>query len=134
MFKKTIASILTVLILINSIGCYTYSQIKKEDTIKLESNDKVKITTLDGKEYYLTNVEIEESILRGYTYGYEYRYHSYRKEKDVTAVTIPTEEIKEIEIDKINPYLTALVAITGVIGVFMILMIAHPISIDLRGF
>ena len=68
MIKKCIASILIILILINSIGCYSYNQIKKEDTEKLGKDDKVKITTLDNNVYYLHNVEIQGSVLKGLKY------------------------------------------------------------------
>jgi len=63
------------------LGCYAYSQIKKEDTEKLEDDDKVKITTSDEKVYYLTNIELQDSILNGYTFEYEYKIYSYLKDQ-----------------------------------------------------
>ena len=65
MIKKSIASILIILILINSIGCYSYNQIKKEDTEKLKEDNEVKITTIDEKVYILHDVQIIGSILKG---------------------------------------------------------------------
>ena len=118
MIKKSIASILILLIFINSIGCHTYNQIKKEDTEKLDRNDKVKITTLDGKEYILTDVEIQGPILKGRVYKstYEQITQGSRKDKDTEEANleeriIPIEEIKKIEVDKYNPHTSALTVI-----------------------
>ena len=112
MIRKGIASILIILILINSIGCYSYNQIKKENTGEFEKDDEVKITTLDEKVYYLHDVEIQGSILKGY--GYKYIYWGYRNKRE--EVVIPTDQIKKIEVDKFNPAITALTVVL-IIGI-----------------
>ena len=57
-------NILIILIFINSIGYHTYNQIKKEDTVKLESNDRVKITTLDEKSISFTMSRFRDQYLK----------------------------------------------------------------------
>ena len=109
MIKKSTAIILTILILSNSIGCYMYSQIEKEDVAKLERDDNVKITTMDGKEYYLTRIKLQEPILKGHVNKYGFSINL--KNTDIEQITIPTEEIKEIKVDKINPYLTVVTVV-----------------------
>ena len=116
MIKKSIASVLIILILINSIGCYSYSQIKKEDTEKLWADDEVKITTIDEKVYILTDVEIQGSILRGYGHKDEYVFGFIRK-RGVEEVVIPTDQIKKIEVNKFDPYQTAALTIVLIIGI-----------------
>lgn len=116
MIKKSIASILIILILINSIGCYSYSQIKKEDSEELEVDDEVKITTLDEVVYILVDVEIQGSILKGHRLEYIYwRDYGF----DLEEVLIPTEQIKKIEIDKFDPVQTVFL---------IVLIIAIPVA------
>jgi hypothetical protein len=104
-----IASIFIILLLI--MGCYSYNLIKKEDIEKIEEYDEVKITTLVDKVYYLHNVEIQGSVLK----GYKYIIQPYR-EKRVEEVVIPTDQIKKIEVDKFNPAITALTVVL-IIGI-----------------
>ena len=112
MMKKSIASVLVLLILINSIGCYSYSQIKKEDAEKIEEGDEVKITTIYEKVYYLHDVEIQGSILKGY--GYKYISWGYQNKRE--EIVIPTQQIKKIEVDKFNPAITVLTVVL-IIGI-----------------
>lgn len=104
MVKKSTAWLITFLILINTTGCYTYSQIEKETKVGLEGNNKVKIITLDGKEYTLTKVEIQGSIVKGREY--ENRSPGNRKDTDIKRVTRSTEQIKKI-MDE-DPFLSRL--------------------------
>ncbi len=113
MMKKSIASVLVLLILINSIGCYSYSQIKKEDAEKIEKDDEVKITTIYEKVYYLHDVQIKGSKLKGlyYTSSSNPRYR-----REVEEVVIPTDQIKKIEIKSSDTGLTVLTIII-IIGI-----------------
>ena len=124
MIKKSIVSILTILILIHSIGCYSYSQFKKEDIIEIENKDKVRITTIDEKVYHLKEVEIEGSILKGYRYEIIYRRDLQRREKVIVGdqVLIPTNHIKEMEVDEFNPYLTVAVIMAIPVTIFLIVL------------
>jgi hypothetical protein len=100
MIKKGIASILIILILINSIGCYSYQQIKKEE---IEKDNKVKITTLDNKDYYLHNVEIQGSVLKGFKY-----IKSHYGQRKAEEVVIHLEEIKTLEVLQYDKTLTTI--------------------------
>ena len=113
MIKKSIASLLIILILINSIGCYSYSQINTESAVIFKEDDKVKITTLDEKIYILYNVKIGESEIKGVTY----LTHS-EKLGDIRGkeVVIPTEQIKRIEVEKHNTGRTVL-AVVLIVGI-----------------
>ena len=103
MIKKSIASILIVLILINSIGCYSYSQINMEDTEKIVEGNKVKITTIEEKVYILTDVMIDSSHIRGMASLSQSELLAGEQKKEIA---IPFEEIKEIEIRAYDSTLT----------------------------
>ena len=66
MIKKTIASILILIIFINSIGCMvSYKQIGINKYDEIEEAREIRLTTVDNKEYILRNVRIEGSIISG---------------------------------------------------------------------
>ena len=65
MIKKSIASILIILISINSIGCMSYHKIRIDDQNKIEEADEVRLTTVNNKKYQLRNVKIEGSKIFG---------------------------------------------------------------------
>ena len=65
MIKKSIASILIILIFINSIGCVSYKPIGIVDKNEIEEAREIRLTTVDNKEYILTNVLVEDSVLSG---------------------------------------------------------------------
>jgi len=113
MVNKSIARVLIILILIHNIGCYTYSQIEKDDMIEIEKDDEIKITTLNGKVYKLTDVEIQGSVLKGHRLEF-----MFRKDFgfDLEEISIPTEQIEKIEVDKFNPAITVL-AVVLIIGI-----------------
>jgi len=113
LIKKSIIIVLIVLIFLNSVGCYTYSQIEK---------DEIRITTFDNSVYYLIEVEIDRSVLMGYKYEKVYQRDRERRENVRVGdqISIPFHQIKEIKIDEFNPYLTALT---------VILIIGIPIAI-----
>jgi hypothetical protein len=92
MIKKSIASVLILLILINSVGCYSYSQIKKGDIFEFDEKDEVKITTLDEKIYHLIGVQIQGNIMR----GIDKRIDIYPRK----VVEIPLEKIAKMEVEK----------------------------------
>jgi hypothetical protein len=108
MIKKSIASILIILILINIVGCYPYSSITMYDTERIEKGEKFRVTTSDGTVYYLTDVEVQESIVRG-------------KEKVIKdhirypdrIVEIRFEDIKSIEVEEID-VVTPILIVLGV--------------------
>jgi hypothetical protein len=99
--KKGIASILTFLMLINSLGCYSYKKqsLKKEsDTIQFDR--KVKVNTFDGKTYTLTNAEIIDHKLRA-----KWGWHMKKQ-------IFPTEEIKTITVNEYD----GLITISSILG------------------
>jgi hypothetical protein len=113
MIKKHIASILIILILINSIGCYSYNQIKIGNTKEFEKDDNVKITTLKEKVYNLHHVQIEGSELKGLSFN--------QFEGDVV---IPTNQIKKIEVHEFSFALTSV----GVILIIGLPLVAFALA------
>ena len=116
MIKKSIASILIILVLINIVGCYPYNSITTYDTERIEKGEKFRVTTSDGTVYYLTDVEVQESIVRG-------------KEKVIKdhirypdrIVEIRFEDIKSIEVEEIDVVTPILI----VLGVGFIVLTAY---------
>lgn len=58
MIKKSIASILVLLIIINSIGCYSKAYLPKKELDKLSEGDNIIVTTKDRKAYDIRVVRI----------------------------------------------------------------------------
>jgi len=112
MIKKSIASILIILILINSIGCYSYNQIKKEDTEKLWADDEVKITTIDEKVYILTDVTIEESEVKGLVVP---THSEWLRDIQGKEIVISIKEIKKIEVEKFETGSIKIVIVVSVL-------------------
>ena len=119
MKSKIISNIIIVMIIIQNVGCYSYSQILKEDIQVIDDDDNVKITSLDDKIYLLSDVEIEKEIVRG-TDKSVYP----RKE-----LNIPVEEIAKLEVEKSN---SLLIFVTGAIVAVLVINTAPGIGIDLR--
>ncbi len=131
MIKKSISNILIILILVNSIGCYSYQQIKtwqivkirksdevrittsEEEIDKFVENDEVKMTTVEEKVYYLHNVQIKGSKLKGLYYTSR---SSPRYRREVEEVVIPIDQIKKIEIDSFDTVAT-IVTIIIILGI-----------------
>ncbi len=111
MIKKSIVSIIIVLILNIQSGCFSYQEIKLEDEETVKLAGKVKITTLDNKEYFLFDVEIQGSTVKG-------------KEKTHTNQTreiiLSAEEIKKIEDEEFQLGLTILVIVAIPVLIFAI--------------
>jgi len=126
MIKKSIASILIFLILINSIGCYSYNQIMKEDTKKIEENDKVRITTLDEKVFVLTDVTIEGSEVTGFVVPTQWKLG---RDIHVEVIVISFKEIKNIEIKEHNTGLTVLTVVL-VLGVTIAVLAIAMVNAD----
>ena len=125
MIKKSIISVLIILIFIQSFGCYTYSQIEKENTKEIEVVDEFKITILEGTVYYLTDVEFQEFIVRGkeMVIKENLRYPD-------RIVEIRFEDIKSIEIDEFDGVKT-LVVVMGIIFtsyIVLVLIIAASLN------
>ena len=122
MIKKSIASILIILIFINSIGCWSYSQINSTiDTSEFKKNDRVKITTIDGRVYILTNVTIEGSELKGEVP----LSHLERERGNIPEeIVLSLKEIKIIEVGKRDFRKTygyvLLVGLIGYIGLVLV--------------
>ena len=105
--------------IIQNVGCYSSSQILKEDIQVIDDDDNVKITSLDDKIYLLSDVEIEKEIVRG-TDKSVYP----RKE-----LNIPVEEIAKLEVEKSN---SLFVFVMGAIVAVLFINTAPGIGIDLR--
>jgi ABC-type ATPase with predicted acetyltransferase domain len=106
LIKKNIAILLIIIILVNTLACYSYQQIKKE---KLEKDDKVKITTTNGSVYYLYHVKIQESILKGIN-------RSYDSKMKPDEITIILEDIETFEVYRYDESLTKIFWGSVVVG------------------
>ncbi len=106
MIKKSIASILIILILINSIGCYSFQDVKVEDAETNKKHTSAKLTTLDDKVYYLIDVEVQETKINGVD--------SENTQKGI--IQFRKEDIKHFEVNSFDPGFT-LLTIVGVVGV-----------------
>ena len=105
MIRKSIASILIVLILINGIGCYSFQDVKVEDAETNKKYTSVKLTTLDDKVYYLIEVEVRGTIIKGIDSN------NYQR----GIIEFRAEDIKKIEVIKYDAGLT-LLTLVGVVG------------------
>ena len=107
MIKKSIAIVLILLILIIQMGCFTYQEIKIEDKETIKVAGKVKITTLDDTVYYLFDVEVQGSTVKG---------KEKTKTNQIREVILSAEEIKKIEDEKFGAVQTIgfLLAIAGI--------------------
>ena len=91
MIKKSIASILVLLIIINSIGCYSKAYLPKKELDKLSEGDNIIVTTKDRKAYDIRVVRIIGSDI----HGIEYR-------PGRPQIVIKSEEISTIETKKLD--------------------------------
>ncbi len=120
MIKKSIVCILIVLLLINSIGCSSYQKVlfvidadqelvlaPSEETF--QKNEKVLITTWDGKTYTLTGVKVQ---------GFEFRGIEWISNSKFREVVISAEEIKKIETQQSDTGLT-LLPLAIIAGIFL---------------
>ena len=101
MIKKFISTALIILVLINSIGCYSRVYLFQEDMEELSKGDKIMVITQDRKAHNITVVRIEGTEIHGieYTEGQE------------SQVVIHSEEISLIEMDKLEVGKTILLGI-----------------------
>ena len=104
MINKSIAWILIVLILINSIGCFPLTQVKPDNLDDIKKEEVVRITTQDDKVYYLIYVEFQNSKIFGYGYVNE-------DKSRAREVIILAEEIKKIEVREFDGFLSAVVIV-----------------------
>ena len=65
MIKRSIASILIILIFINSIGCMSYEQIRTDDKNEIEKANMIRLTTVNNKKYFLKNITATDSTISG---------------------------------------------------------------------
>ena len=112
MIKKSIASILIILISINSIGCYSHNQIRKWDSEKLKEADEVKITTNDEKIYILTDVTIEGLEVKGLVVP---THSEWLRDIQGKEIVISIKEIKKIEVETFDTGSTKVVIVVSVL-------------------
>jgi hypothetical protein len=110
MIKKSIASILIILIFINSIGCTSYNAVKKDDINSIEEAGKIKLTTVDNKEYILKNVTVTDSTISGNQLVQNYV--SERK------IEFQVDQIAKIEVEEYNDAKTALLIILTPLAIY----------------
>ena len=120
MIKKSIASILIVLIFINSIGCTSYRDIKKEDKNEIEKAMVVKVTTVDDKEYILTNVTVIDSVISGN--------RCLENKIMERRIEFPVDQIAKIEVEKKVKGSIGLLVGIAVIGIGVYLLISKSNS------
>jgi hypothetical protein len=122
MIKNYVTSILIILILINSIGCYSYFQINREDTDKIEKDDDVKITTLDEKVYFLTDLTIEGSEVKGLAV-----LSRSEQLRDIQAkeIVISINEIKRIEVYNFSKAVLTVVFIIAIPMAFIAIILGE---------
>ena len=91
MIKKCIASILIILIFINSIGCVSYKSAGIDDKNEIEEAKEIRLTTVDNKEYHLTNITVTDSTISG---------NQWLENKTMEGrIEFPTEQILKIEVE-----------------------------------
>ena len=125
MLRKTIIIVLIVSFFFYSVGCYTFSRIEKDELTEIEKNDVIRIKTIENKVYHLIDVEIEGSFLKGYKYEKRYKQDRQRWENEKVGdqILMPDDSIKEIEVDKINPFLS-IALIIGIPGAIILIVMA----------
>ena len=106
MIKKSIASILIILMLLNSVACYSLRDVNVEDTDTIKKYESAKLTTLDDKVYYLIDVEVQETKINGVD----------SKNTQKGIIQFRKEDIKHFEVNSIDLGFT-LLTIVGVVGV-----------------
>jgi hypothetical protein len=97
----------------------SYSQIKKEDIRDMDTEDNLKITTIDEKVHLLDAVEIQEDTLRGF-------------DKSVypnRVIEIPFDKISKLETEKSNAFL---IIVIGVIVTIVVIAANSGPEIQLR--
>jgi len=92
MIKKSIASILILLIFINSIGCFSYKPIGIDDKNEIERAREIRLTTVDNKEYILQNFTVTDSTISG-----NQRVENYVSER---KIEFQVDQISKIEVEK----------------------------------
>ena len=94
MIKKSIASILVILIFINSIGCVSYKSAGIDDKNEIEKAGEIKLTTADNKEYILQNVTVTDSTISG-----NQRVQNYVSER---KIEFQVDQISKIEVENVE--------------------------------
>ena len=92
MIKKNKASILIILILINSIGCYSRVHLSNEDIQEISGGDKITITTNDMKIYLVTVEKIIGTDIHGIQYTGD----------QGSKIVIKGEDIASIDMKKLD--------------------------------
>jgi len=92
MIKKSIASILIILIFINSIGCVSYIPAGIGDKSEIEEARVIRLTTVDNKEYVLTKVTVTDSVLS----GNQWVQNKIMERK----IEFPVDQISKIEVEE----------------------------------
>ena len=88
------ASILILLIFINSIGCASYIPAGINDKNEIEEAREIRLTTVDNKEYHLVNVMVEGSVISG---------NQWLENKIMERrIKFPVDQIAKIEVEKLK--------------------------------
>ena len=120
MIKRVKAITLIFLLVINSVGCYSYSQINMEDTEKIVEGNKAKITTIDEKVYILTSVTIDSLHIRGMASLSQSELLAGEQKKEIAILL---EKIKEFEIRAYDSTLTEYVVLGIGFCIFLFIVI-----------
>jgi hypothetical protein len=109
MIKKSIIIVLIPLVLINGLGCYSYSTVRTDNGTD-DKLEKVRVTTSDNNVYVLKDVTIDSSNVSGTS--------SYSQNESLTGdkktMTLPRRRITLLEIRTYDGELTGyLVTVIG---------------------
>jgi hypothetical protein len=92
MLKKFISSVLALLVIINSIGCFSTSYVPKNNIEELSEGDKITVIDQDMKAYNITVEKADKKEVLGYQYFGEQR----------SMVVISADRIAMIEIRRMD--------------------------------
>ena len=88
MIRNHVTPIIVSLLFMNYSGCFPYQEVRTEDKAEIEKGGKVKITTTNDEVYFLTNVSVTDSLIKGIEKLNEYQ----NKEKILPISKIKTNE------------------------------------------
>lgn len=133
----TFCKIISVLVIINLIGCTSlqtieatpdklHEQIRHESLVKV--GDKVRIITDNKKEYQFVVTAINEDEIRGYDVTIPFYSNNEDEEIRGDDVTIPIDSIEALETHQISTGKTALLAggITATILLILFVLVVGP--------
>jgi len=119
MIKKSVIVILIIEILINGMGCQSYSTVRLGVGRLNDELDMVRITTFYDKVYILTKAKIDSGHIKGL--GSLSQSESLRG-KQKNEIAIPLKEIKKLEVRRYDGTATGYVFLG--IGVVILILLA----------